>query len=311
MACLSQFFGHVQGTLNMNLKRTFILVGAAILSIIACWKETETVVLPAPVTPRLSAEKPEYTSGEKIGLQLAWPPSDWRLIEQQRNDIRTDGFWPYYVRIDGRDWKLRHGVAPFSALSSGFDLHDSLQESIQWLPGEHHVAYMLKGLTIYHPENPEHAIHFDEWTSNEILVKVTGEDQQTTIESEYVKPATWITVNVRGLFSFDAPPSATEEPVQGIDSLVGKYRIGDIELGYDYGAYSSTLGEFSGEAGYARRSVTVDGWPADLVTTDAGNMGIAFPKVPSGAKLTLHARYKKPESRGTVEKIFLSVKFTK
>jgi hypothetical protein len=82
-------------------------------------------------------------------------------------------------------------------------------------------------------------------------------------------------------------------------------------LGYDYGAYSSTLEEFSSEAGYTRKTVEVDGWPADLVTTDAGNMGIAFPKVPSGAKLTLHARYTKPESRGTVEKIFLSVKFTK
>jgi hypothetical protein len=295
----------------MKPKRTFILVGAAIMSVFSCRKETETVVLPVPVAPRLSVEKPEYASGEKIGLQLTWPPSDWRLIEQQRNDIRTDGFWPYYVRIDGKDWKLRHGVAPFSALSSGFDLHDSLQGSVQWPSGEYHVAYVLKGLTIYHPENPEHAIHFDEWASNEIVVRVTGENQQTTIESEYVKPATWITVNVRGLFSFDVPPNTTEDPVQGIDSLVGRYRIGDIELGYDCGAYSSTLEEFSSDEGYVRRTVAVDGWPADLVATDAGNMGIAFPKVPSGAKLTLHARYTKRESKDTVEQILLSIKFPK
>ena len=130
-----------------------------------------------------------------------------------------------------------------------------------------------------------------------------------TSETEYEKPAGWTTVDVRGHFSIDLPPSAEETPVQGIDSLVGKYRIGDIELTYDYGAYSSTLEEFSAYDGYARTEVTVDGWPAVLVTTNAGNMGLVFPKVPSGAKLTLHASYAGPESGDIAKKILLSVKF--
>ena len=131
------------------------------------------------------------------------------------------------------------------------------------------------------------------------------------VAGEQATPEGWNTVDVRGLFSFDVPPSAEEDPVQGIDSLVGKYRIGDIELMYDYGAYSSTLEEFNSDDGYARRTVSVDGWTADLVATNAGKMGIAFPRVPSGAKLTLYARYTEPESKDIVEKILFSVRFPK
>jgi hypothetical protein len=144
-----------------------------------------------------------------------------------------------------------------------------------------------------------------------VLTAIACTKNSELVERGLNRPEGWTTIDVRGLFSFDVPPNAKEDPVQGIDSLVGRYRIGDIELGYDYGAYSSPLEEFSSEAGYARNTVEVDGWPADLVTTDAGNMGIAFPKVPSGAKLTLHARYVKPESKDTVEKILLSITFPK
>ncbi len=119
-----------------------------------------------------------------------------------------------------------------------------------------------------------------------------------------------VTVDVRELFSFDAPPETKEKPVQGVDSLVGVYQIGDIELHYDYGSYSSPLTEFDRYDGYMREEVVIDGWAAELVTTDTGNMGVVFPKVPSGAKLTLYARFKKLESSEIVREILLSIKFT-
>lgn len=128
-------------------------------------------------------------------------------------------------------------------------------------------------------------------------------------ETDYEKPAGWMTVDVRGHFSMDLPPRAEEVPVQGIDSLVGKYRIGDIELTYDYGAYSSTLEELSRHDGYSRTEVVVDGCIADLVATSTGDLGLAFPKVPSGPRLTLHAHYTEPESEDIVRKVLLSVSF--
>lgn len=130
-------------------------------------------------------------------------------------------------------------------------------------------------------------------------------------EIERNVPQGWNTVSVHNLFTFDAPPSINEIPVQGIDSLVGKYEIDGIELWYDYGQYSSTLEEYSDHPGYIRQKVTVDGRKADIVQTDDGHMGIAFSRVPGGSKLTLSASYSMPESGDTVRKILESVQFAK
>jgi hypothetical protein len=151
-----------------------------------------------------------------------------------------------------------------------------------------------------------------------LLTGVVGGCTQTSSEQAGNEPGSlddrrlpdgWVTVDVRELFSFGAPPGIREKPVQGIDSLVGTYEIGEIELHYDYGGYSSSLTEYAPLDGYTRKDVLIDGWAAELVTTNAGNLGIVFPKVPSGAKLTLYARFKRPESSDVVRKILLSIKF--
>jgi hypothetical protein len=131
--------------------------------------------------------------------------------------------------------------------------------------------------------------------------------KETVIKQE--TPEGWEPIAVGGLFTFSAPPGIIEKPVQGIDSRVGLYQISDIELGYDYGQYSSTLEEFSDLPGYERKTVVVGGLRAELVRTDSYHQGIAFRSVPGGQKLTVHATYASPESADTVERILLRIQF--
>lgn len=69
------------------------------------------------------------------------------------------------------------------------------------------------------------------------------------------------------------------------------------------------LEELSSRDGYSRTEVVVDGCIADLVATSTGDLGLAFPKVPSGPRLTLHVHYTEPESEDIVRKVLLSVRF--
>ncbi len=141
--------------------------------------------------------------------------------------------------------------------------------------------------------------------------RLTPSARPTPTVIEHNTPMNWIAVAGRRPFTFNAPPGIVEKPVQGEDSLVGMWQLDDIELSFDYGMYSSTLDEFSSYRGYSRQDVILDGSFAELVQTDDGHMGIVFPRVPAGQKLTMYASYTEPESRDTVKKMLLSIQFAK
>ena len=87
-------------------------------------------------------------------------------------------------------------------------------------------------------------------------------------------PSNWQTISANGKFTFKAPPDLKPEPVQGIDSFVGKYASPTLEVTFDYGWYSDPM---NGE-GYTSREITVDGKSARLVTK-GDVVAIHFPKV--------------------------------
>src|SRR5687768_8850440 len=76
-------------------------------------------------------------------------------------------------------------------------------------------------------------------------------------------PPGWQTITAQG-FTFQAPPDLRPVPVQGIDSIVGKYESPTLEVAYDLGWYSDPMDR----EGYTSRPVTVDGKAARLVTKD-------------------------------------------
>ncbi len=125
-----------------------------------------------PVRPQVTAKR-TYDVGEKIVLGLKWPASKWHLAEDQKGSFSRDGFWPFHVRINGREFQIRAGLAPFSGLASDWSL-SNLFEDFEWLPGEYRVTYVLKGCRITHPASPESERELDEWTSNTVVFKVVA-----------------------------------------------------------------------------------------------------------------------------------------
>jgi len=141
-----------------------------------CSKPGTATTIPGPVMPNLTAEK-TYRVGEEIVLRLEWPASDWRLNDAQRDRIGTDDFWPFHVRINGRELPIRSGLSPFSGLASDRTLSDDLHEDLDWQPGEYRIAYVLKDLKITHPGPPQTERQLDEWRSNEVVFRIDdGED---------------------------------------------------------------------------------------------------------------------------------------
>ena len=116
-------------------------------------------------------------------------------------------------------------------------------------------------------------------------------------------PSDWQTIRANGAFTFKAPPDLKPEPVQGIDSFVGKYVSPTLEVTFDYGWYSDPMNR----EGYNSRGVTVDGKSARLVTR-GDVVAIHFPKVSGNTKLTMSVRLKNAVPK-TAETLLQSIDF--
>jgi hypothetical protein len=77
----------------------------------------------------------------------------------------------------------------------------------------------------------------------------------------------WQLVDV-GEFSFRLPPGFAEREARGIDSFVGAYRssVGDAEVSFDLGRFSSSLPDQPENSEYRRCDVVIDDRPATVVT---------------------------------------------
>lgn len=116
-------------------------------------------------------------------------------------------------------------------------------------------------------------------------------------------PQDWQTIRVDNAFAFKAPPDLKPEPVQGIDSFVGKYTSPTLEVTFDYGRYSDAMNS----EGYSSRGVTVDGKSARLVSKD-DVVAIHFPKISGETKLTMSVRLKSADAK-TAETLLQSIDF--
>jgi hypothetical protein len=128
--------------------------------------------------------------------------------------------------------------------------------------------------------------------------------------------AGWTTFTPEDAFSFCAPRELRGGPEQGTDSAVGMYELTGLKLSYDYGAFSSTLTEWSSNQKYATRPVTVDGRSATVVTaidpaSTQGTLlaGIHVPHASGGAKLTMWASCRSESDQQLALRMFETIRF--
>jgi hypothetical protein len=142
--------------------------------------EMDAGQVPEMVRPQLSA-KQSYIQGEDIQVSVRFPASDWKLIERQNEELNSNGFWPWHIRIDGEYYRLDGGTSPlFPPTKSNTERTSHLQlnpgkellDDFDWKPGEYHVAYAFRGIAVCHPNAPDQETHLDEWASNEVVFQV-------------------------------------------------------------------------------------------------------------------------------------------
>jgi hypothetical protein len=125
-----------------------------------------------------------------------------------------------------------------------------------------------------------------------------------------------------GEFAFTLPCDMAQKAVQGIDSKVAHYGSPSLSLMYDYGGYSSDLGELKGQPELREESSTIGGKPAHIVTlrsADAANerpftAAVAFASVGPAfradkTRLTIVAYGKTAADQETAKRIFRSIRF--
>lgn len=123
-----------------------------------------------------------------------------------------------------------------------------------------------------------------------------------------------------GELSFTLPCDMAQKPVAGIDSKVASYESASLTLMYDYGRYSSDLGELEGRPEHREETATIGGKAARIVTarsTDAGSerpftAAVAFASVgptirADRLRLTMSAEGKAAADQETAKRIFRSI----
>jgi hypothetical protein len=126
-----------------------------------------------------------------------------------------------------------------------------------------------------------------------VLIACGGSDDDTgdAMGAVTVGPD-WVPVHASCGYSFDAPPDATEDPAQGIDSCVNRWNVGTCVYWGDYGAFSSDLSEYEELPDYRESQRSIAGRSAKLVTarSESGFIAAAqFSEVGGGARLTVWA----------------------
>ena len=125
-----------------------------------------------------------------------------------------------------------------------------------------------------------------------------------------------------GEFSFTLPCDMMQKPVAGIDSKVASYDSASLGLTYDYGRYSSDLGELKGQPELREESTTIGGKAARIVTARSADASaerpftaaVAFASVGPAIRadklrLTVVAHGKAAADQDTAKRIFRSIQF--
>lgn len=123
----------------------------------------------------------------------------------------------------------------------------------------------------------------------------------------------------RGYFSIALPPGWAYEPLQGIDSFVGRFVSEEAELGFDFGAWSNPL-PGAGEAGYQveferiacakAKLVRAVEAPARVTGVFFENTGVGMGVAPFGfARLEVSGIDLSPELQELAVEIFRSIRF--
>jgi len=159
------------------------------------------------------------------------------------------------------------------------------------------------------------------WSCSE-SESTTGDDANQKMTSEFEPPADWASFATKCSFSFRAPPGTVEESVQGIDSCVTHYTVGECNLSGDYGGYSDSLTGNVNQPEYTNEPIRIDGRDATLVrfrTDTDGNgdgsfaAGVHFTRVTSDSdfavKFTFYASCDSAAGQATMLDLFKTVDF--
>ncbi len=157
------------------MKPTYLMIVFALCFCVvlgSCESKTTTPT-PEPPVPTLSGFV--LGEGDPIVLSLEMPGeflgAKWKLATD------TDKTWIWYVRINGRDYRLNTGLHPFHGLTSTLNLRDDLHDPPSWLPGDYNVSYALKGIDVVHLEDASVKKHYDELVGNTLTVKIIPKDE--------------------------------------------------------------------------------------------------------------------------------------
>jgi hypothetical protein len=125
-----------------------------------------------------------------------------------------------------------------------------------------------------------------------------------------------------GEFAFTLPCEMAQKPVAGIDSKVASYESPSLSLMYDYGRYSSDLGELKGQPELREETSTIGGKAARIVTVRSADASserpftaaVSFASVGAAIRadkirLTMVAHGKTAADQETAKRIFRSIQF--
>jgi hypothetical protein len=133
-------------------------------------------------------------------------------------------------------------------------------------------------------------------------------------------PSTWFSVKNHA-FSVLLPPGWAYEPLQGIDSSVGRYYGNGAALTFDYGIYSDPL-MYEDDAVYEVHEETIGGVTAKVVRAkgsrgftgvhfaDVGTSPFPGDSIGSDTRLTITGQDLTPAEQAVALQIFRSVRFS-
>jgi hypothetical protein len=129
----------------------------------------------SPPLPTLTTA-PKWVEGQRILVSCWIPASAWK-------QIWNDDAWPYFVRIDGKDYHSSTSIGSFSNqpkheivdLTAGL-IQPGSGKPVSLPAGKHRVALLLKNIDLNGPADPAKPIHFDELATPEAEFEVVHAD---------------------------------------------------------------------------------------------------------------------------------------
>lgn len=121
-------------------------------------------------------------------------------------------------------------------------------------------------------------------------------------------PEGWVTVAIGQAFCLSLPPTLRRRPMRSKDSLSGEFESAELQLMFDYGAYSSPLTEFASLQPQVE-AIAVDGHEAKLVVLP-GMTAVHVPAAGARQRLTVIIRYGDPATQPRARRIVQAIRFS-